>query len=31
LARICSDDLLAGALDRSGLLTGHGNRWTRHE
>ena len=29
LARICSDDLLAGALNRSGLLTGHGNRWTR--
>jgi DNA invertase Pin-like site-specific DNA recombinase len=29
LARICSDDLLAGALNRSGLRTGHGNRWTR--
>jgi DNA invertase Pin-like site-specific DNA recombinase len=29
LARICSDDLLAIALNRSGLLTGHGNRWTR--
>jgi DNA invertase Pin-like site-specific DNA recombinase len=29
LARICSDDLLAGALNRSGLLTGRGNRWTR--
>lgn len=29
LARICSDDQLAGALNRSGLLTGRGNRWTR--
>jgi DNA invertase Pin-like site-specific DNA recombinase len=29
LARICSDDLLAGALNRSGLRTGRGNRWTR--
>jgi hypothetical protein len=29
LARICSDDLLANALNRSGLLTGRGNRWTR--
>src|SRR5215510_13481917 len=29
LAHICSDDLLANALNRSGLLTGHGNRWTR--
>ncbi len=28
LAHICSDDLLAIALNRSGLLTGHGNRWT---
>jgi DNA invertase Pin-like site-specific DNA recombinase len=29
LAHICSDDLLAHALNRSGLLTGRGNRWTR--
>jgi hypothetical protein len=29
LALIASDDLIAGTLDRSGLLTGHGNRWTR--
>jgi DNA invertase Pin-like site-specific DNA recombinase len=29
LARICSDDLLASALNRSGLATGRGNRWTR--
>jgi hypothetical protein len=29
LARICSDDLLASALNRNGLLTGRGNRWTR--
>jgi hypothetical protein len=29
LARICSDDAIAGALSRSGLLTGRGNRWTR--
>jgi hypothetical protein len=29
LAPICSDDLLANALNRSGRLTGHGNRWTR--
>ena len=29
LARICSDDLLANALNRSGPLTGRGNRWTR--
>ena len=29
LARICSDDLLASALNRSGLRTGRGNRWTR--
>jgi DNA invertase Pin-like site-specific DNA recombinase len=29
LAHICSDDLLANALNRSGRLTGHGNRWTR--
>jgi hypothetical protein len=29
LARICSDDLLASTLNRHGLLTGRGNRWTR--
>jgi hypothetical protein len=29
LARICSDDLIAGVLNRNGLKTGRGNRWTR--
>lgn len=29
LALIVSDDLIAGILNRSGLKTGHGNRWTR--
>ncbi|WP_204840121.1 zinc ribbon domain-containing protein [Cereibacter azotoformans] len=29
LALIASDDLIAGILNRSRLLTGHGNRWTR--
>jgi len=29
LARICSDDLIAGLLNRNGMLTGRGNRWTR--
>jgi hypothetical protein len=29
LARICSDDLIAGVLNRNGRLTGRGNRWTR--
>jgi DNA invertase Pin-like site-specific DNA recombinase len=29
LARICSDDLIAGALNRNGLRTGRGNRWTK--
>jgi hypothetical protein len=29
LARICSNDLLASTLNRNGLLTGRGNRWTR--
>jgi DNA invertase Pin-like site-specific DNA recombinase len=29
LALIASDDLIAGILNRNGLLTGHGNRWTR--
>jgi len=28
LVRICSDDLIAGALNRAGLQTGRGNRWT---
>jgi len=31
LARICSDDLLAGTLNRNGLLTGRGNRWTQEQ
>ena len=29
LSRICSDEWIAGALNRNGLLTGRGNRWTR--
>jgi len=29
LALIASDDLIAGLLNRNGLKTGHGNRWTR--
>ncbi len=29
LVRICSDDLIAGILNRNNLRTGHGNRWTR--
>ena len=29
LTLIASDDLIAGILNRNGLLTGHGNRWTR--
>lgn len=29
LVLIASDDLIAGILNRNGLLTGHGNRWTR--
>lgn len=29
LARICSDDLIAGYLNRNGLRTGRGNRFTR--
>jgi DNA invertase Pin-like site-specific DNA recombinase len=29
LARICSDDLIAGLLNRNTLKTGNGNRWTR--
>ena len=26
---IANDDLVAGILNRNGLVTGHGNRWTR--
>src|SRR6266404_4010197 len=29
LVLIANDDLIAGILNRSGLVTGHGNRWTR--
>jgi DNA invertase Pin-like site-specific DNA recombinase len=29
LARICSDEVIAGMLNRNGLLTGRGNRWTK--
>jgi hypothetical protein len=29
LAKICSDDLIAGVLNRNGHKTGRGNRWTR--
>ena len=29
LVRICSDDFIAGLLNRNGLRTGRGNRWTR--
>jgi len=29
LARACSDDVIAGVLNRNDLRTGHGNRWTR--
>jgi DNA invertase Pin-like site-specific DNA recombinase len=29
LVRIESDDVIAGMLNRNGLRTGHGNRWTR--
>jgi DNA invertase Pin-like site-specific DNA recombinase len=29
LARVCSDDVLAGTLNRNSLPTGRGNRWTR--
>lgn len=29
LARICADELIAGLLNRNGLRTGRGNRWTR--
>jgi hypothetical protein len=26
---IANDDLIAGILNRNGLVTGYGNRWTR--
>ncbi len=29
LVRICNDDMIAGLLNRNGLRTGPGNRWTR--
>ena len=29
LARICSDEMIAGVLTRNGLRTGRGNRWTK--
>jgi DNA invertase Pin-like site-specific DNA recombinase len=29
VARLCSDDVIAGILNRNGLRTGRGNRWTR--
>jgi hypothetical protein len=29
LANLCSDDLIAGTLNRNSILTGRGNRWTR--
>ncbi len=29
LVRACSDDVIAGLLNRNDLRTGHGNRWTR--
>ncbi len=29
LVLIANDDLIAGTLNRNGLVTGHGNRWTR--
>jgi Recombinase len=29
LALVCSEDVIAGLLNRNGLRTGHGNRWTR--
>lgn len=29
LVLLASDDLIAGILNRNGLLTGHGTRWTR--
>ena len=29
LARVCSDEVMAGVLTRNGLRTGRGNRWTK--
>jgi len=29
ISKICSDDMIAGVLNRNGLLTGRKNRWTR--
>ena len=29
LVRVCGDDLIAGLLNRNGVRTGNGNRWTR--
>ena len=29
LARLCTDDVIASVLNRNGLRTGRGNRWTR--
>jgi hypothetical protein len=29
LARVCTDDMIAAVLNRNGLRTGRGNRWTR--
>jgi hypothetical protein len=29
LARVCSDEVIAGVLTRNGLQTGRGNRWTK--
>ena len=29
LTRICADEVIAGVLNRNGLLTGRGNRWTQ--
>jgi hypothetical protein len=29
LAHTCTDDIIAGILNRNGLVTGHGNRWTK--
>lgn len=29
LARLCSDEVIAGTLNRNGLKTGRGNRWTK--
>lgn len=29
LNRVCTDEVIASSLNRAGLRTGHGNRWTR--